>query len=103
MADKIYPKGFKIWQPRESAPPWLKGRVSVHLETFTEWAKDHVDDKGYVSLDLKDGADGLYTQLNTWKPNNQSPASLHALQDVDAAQANVDYPKDDINPEDIPF
>lgn len=91
-----YPQGFKIWEPRESAPPWIKGRISVHLETFQEWAKQFVDEKGYVSLDLKvkDGSEALYAQVNTWKPNGQKQEKV---------EPTIEYPKDEIDPNDLPF
>lgn len=74
-----YPKGFKIWEPTEATrakAPWIKGRISVHLQTFNEWADQFVDEKGYVSLDLKQGDDqSFYAQVNTWKPDaTRAPA-----------------------------
>lgn len=90
-----YPQGFKIWEPRESAPPWIKGRISVHLDTFLEWAKPFADEKGYVSLDLKikDGTEALYAQLNTWRPNAQKRSP----------EPSVEIRTSDINPDDLPF
>jgi hypothetical protein len=67
MAETIYPKGLRVWPPRDNAPSFVKGKISIHLETFTEWAKQHVDENGRIAFDLKDGRDGIYASLNTWK------------------------------------
>jgi hypothetical protein len=67
MAENIYPKGMRLWPPREGAPEFVRGKLSVHLDTFMEWAAPLVDEKGYVALDLKNGREGLYLQLNTYK------------------------------------
>jgi hypothetical protein len=67
MADIIYPKGLRVWPPRENAPAFVKGKISIHLETFKEWAQKHLDEKGFIAFDLKEGRDGIYTSLNTWK------------------------------------
>lgn len=69
---------MRLWEPRENAPEWLKGNLSVHLETFTEWAQQHLDAKGFVRLDLKEGRDGtLYLALNTYRagPKPIEPAT----------------------------
>lgn len=68
MAEPIYPDGIRIWEPREGAPSFIKGSVSVHPETLLNWSKQYQDAKGYIRLDLKEGRDGkLYMVLNTYK------------------------------------
>jgi hypothetical protein len=67
MAEQIFPKGKRVWPPRDGAPDFFKGKISIHLETFQEWAQKHLDGKGFIAFDLKDGRDGLYASLNTWK------------------------------------
>jgi hypothetical protein len=87
MAEQIYPKGLRVWPPRENAPDFVKGKISIHLETFQEWAQKHLDDKGFIAFDLKEGRDGIYASLNIWKRDA------------------VPQPRVDIgpNPDDIPF
>jgi hypothetical protein len=92
MAEQIFPKGLRVWPPREGAPSFVKGKISIHLDTFHEWALDHLDDKGFVALDLKEARDGtVYASLNTWK---KEPKSAH-----EPPYSTVE----EINPDDIPF
>ncbi|MEK7992871.1 MAG: hypothetical protein AAB403_03605 [Planctomycetota bacterium] len=94
MADIIYPKGMRLWEPREGAPTYVKGSLTVHLDTFIEWAKEHQDEKGYIRLDLKEGREpekALYLALNTYKKGD-APTPQPA-----------EGPKDAIREEDVPF
>jgi hypothetical protein len=73
MSEQIFPEGMRLWPPHEKAPTFIKGNLSVHVVTFTEWAQQHVDAKGFVKLDLKEGFDTkLYLALNQWKPTKPS-------------------------------
>lgn len=87
MAEQIFPKGMHIFPPRENAPDFVKGKISIHLETFTEWAKQHLDQNGRIAFDLKEGREGIYASLDTWK------------RDV-VPEPQVD---DGPSPDDIPF
>lgn len=84
---------MKLWPPHANAPEFIKGSLSVHLDTFTEWAREHLDEKGFIRLDLKEArADkALYLALNTFKKG------------MSEKPAGIDFPKDDINPDEIPF
>lgn len=79
-----YPKGIRIWPKHENAPEWIKGNVSIHLETLSEWATDKVDEKGYIRLDLLKGKDGLYLKLNEYKkmPLAEKPAAMQENDDM---------------------
>ena len=99
MSDKVFAEGFYFRIPRESAPDYIKGTVSVHAEKFSEFLNKHKDDEGYVRLSIKESTKGtVYAELDTWKPT----AKPQALKEVDV-RPKVEYPKNDINPDDIPF
>lgn len=70
--DKVFPDGMNWFKPREGAPDFVKGAVSIEPNRFYAWMKankHHMNAKGYFILDLKKGRDGkLYFQLNTYKP-----------------------------------
>ena len=71
MTDKIFPSGLRVEPPRNGAPDFVKGRVSVHLADFVEWAKGHVNERGWLNFDLKERKSGtLYVDLNTFKPRS---------------------------------
>lgn len=82
--EKIYPKGL-IWKrPREGAPDFIKGSMSIKVDEFVAFLQKH-SNKGWVNLDFKKSKEKgtLYFQLDDWKPK----------------------PKDQetINPDDVPF
>lgn len=63
----IYPKGFIIKQKSENAPDFVAGKLSIKVEEFTAFMKEH-QNNGWLNLDLLNGRDGLYAKLDTWKP-----------------------------------
>ena len=103
MAETIYPKGMRLWPPRDNAPDFIKGSLTVHMDTFTEWAQEHTDEKGYVRLDLKEGRDGaLYLALNTFKKGEKRKDDTETRQDKAVSDAYVE-PKEEVTDDDVPF
>ena len=78
MAEMV--KGFFLKTPHENAPDWVKRKVSVNVEQFSEYLRDHANEKGFVNFDLKEAKTGhWYLQLDKWKPSinensDESPA-----------------------------
>jgi len=69
MGESIFASGIMFKLPRENAPDYVKGSLSVKLDDFVAWAKNNAEN-GWVNLDLKVGKSGKpYVELNTWKPN----------------------------------
>ena len=70
MADKQFAEGFFFDRPREGAPEFVKGRLSVNVEKAIAFLGEKKNDKGYVNLDLLQSKDGtkLYFTVNDWKP-----------------------------------
>lgn len=96
MAEQIYPRGLRVWPPREGAPDFVKGKISIHLETFIEWARKNLDEKGFIAFDLKDGRDGIYATLNTYKKPIDKPQPK-------SEQEKKEEPTNEITSEDTPF
>ncbi len=71
MDDKIFGEGFFWNRPREGAPEFVKGSLSVSVDKAVEFLQKHKNEKGYVNLDLLASKDDtkLYFTLNDWKPN----------------------------------
>ena len=64
--------GFFINKPRENAPDFVKGGLSININKFIPYLHSKANAKGYVNIDLltsKDG--GLYAKLNDWKPEER--------------------------------
>ena len=77
MVDKIFIKG--IYGKVINTQYGEIGKVSIHIEKFGEAAKAHVNDKGYINIDIlksqkKDelGNDIWYTALDTYKKDSQN-------------------------------
>lgn len=68
---KIFANGFKFNRPREGAPEFVKGSISIKADEAIEFIKKYKNEKGWLNLDLKkSGTKGtLYLELNTFKPS----------------------------------
>ena len=71
--DKVFPVGMFIKPPHEKAPDFVKGKVSVKVAEFVEWAQGL--NKEWLNFDIKVSQGGkLYMEVDTWEPSGQ-PAS----------------------------
>lgn len=69
MAEKIFADGFKFEKPRDGAPEFVKGRLSIKVPEAIAFLEMHQSNAGWVNIDLKKSAGGkLYLELDTWKP-----------------------------------
>lgn len=74
MSETIFADGIFFDKPREGAPDFVKGRVSIKVEEAVKFLETHKSEKGYVSLDLLKSKEGgkLYFKLNTYKKEEKS-------------------------------
>lgn len=64
---KIFANGLMFKRPRENAPEFVKGSLSIKIDEFITFLKQH-EKKGWVNLDLKESKGlKLYFELNTWE------------------------------------
>jgi len=71
--DKIFANGIIYKAPREGAPSFVKGSLSIKTEDFTKFIEDHTKPTGWVNLVLKEGRSGkLYVELDQWSPQQQA-------------------------------
>ncbi len=68
----IFADGFIFKKPREGAPSFVKGSLSIKVDEAVEFLHKH-ERSDWVNLDLKQSREGkLYLQLNTYqKPSAQ--------------------------------
>ena len=72
MSEKIFVGGMRFDLPSENAPDFVKGKISVKVSDFIEFAEKNKTEKGWINVDLKVGKSGkAYAELNTWKPENK--------------------------------
>lgn len=89
----IFAEGFFFERPREGAPAFVKGRMSVQVEKAVTFLNSVKNEAGYVNLDLLASKDGskLYWKLNNWKPEEKT------------VKDSLTYPTEEIDPKNIPF
>ena len=81
-AEKEFPNGLYAHRPRPTAPSFVKGRVSIQIETFLEYlSKKSEGDDEWLRIDIKesfnedeDGNLKWYAQVNNYKPEIQQVA-----------------------------
>jgi hypothetical protein len=80
----IYPKGVRVFGPKENAPSFIKGQIIITPSELFDWLKanrDLLNDyKGIKQLRLtlmerKDGT-GLNVSVDTYKPKNEPDKDL---------------------------
>jgi hypothetical protein len=71
--EKIFTEGLIFKMPRENAPAFVKGSLSIKVEDFAKFMQKH-QKNGWLNIDLKvsQGAKA-YAELNTWQPNSNTP------------------------------
>ena len=84
----------------DTAPAWILGKGSIHLEKLMVWLDMHkhlADEKGFINFIVKRSQEKgkRYIEVDTWKPTKQTTEQV--------ASEPVEYPDDNISPEDIPF
>jgi hypothetical protein len=69
MSDKVFAEGIYYNPPRDGAPDFVLGSISVMPGKFAEWViGQEADERGYVRLSVKRGKSGkAYVELDTWK------------------------------------
>lgn len=66
-----FPDGLIYKLPREGAPDFVKGSLSLKRADLVKWLSGKSDE--WINLDLKVGKSGkAYAAINTWKPDNAS-------------------------------
>lgn len=64
--------GFYFDRPKEGAPEFVKGKLSIKVAEAIDLLKTHQNEAGYVNLDLLKSKEGkLYMTVNTWKPEKK--------------------------------
>ena len=98
MADeKQFAKGIYFEKPRDGAPDFVKGKLSFKVADAIAFLQAHENNAGYVNCDVKESREGkMYVELNTWQ-KGERPAVAEPQEDA------IDYPAEEINPDDIPF
>ena len=104
--EKVFAEGI-FFQPispevKEKAP-WLKGKLSFNVNEFTAFLKKHVNEKGFVNIDMKlsQKTNKIYLELNSWKPkptlSPEDSAEIKAFREAQQKEV-LNYPTEDLTP-----
>lgn len=64
--------GVFFSKPRNGAPEFVKGSVSIKVDDAIPMLQKFKNEKGYVNLDLLKSKEGkLYFSVNTYKPKEE--------------------------------
>jgi len=109
MADKIFAQGM-YFKKEENSPDYVIGNLSIKVPEAIPFIQQHENNAGYVNIDIKKSKGGkLYCELNTYikkseTPKNEVEENQKGLSEVKTkSEDTIEYPEEDINPEDIPF
>ena len=75
--NKIFAKG--MYSNKVNMGNWSFDKVSFKVDDFVAFLNEHKNEKGYVIININDiktpveGKNNQYCQLDTWKPNQNSP------------------------------
>ena len=97
MSDKNFVEGMIVKLPDNSAPEFLKLKLSFKLDEFGAWIanqKRNDADLEWLNVEIKEGRSGKwYAERNMWKPSGDAPQQE---QRQPARQPAQSIPKDDI-------
>jgi|DEB0MinimDraft_12_1074336.scaffolds.fasta_scaffold00480_18 LEA14-like dessication related protein len=84
MEEKDFAKGLFV---KESNVDFVKFKISIKKDEFTQWYKEKLQnkDEDWINLDVKESKEGKwYTEVNTWKPKSdtQSVTKEEKLEDI---------------------
>ena len=95
MDDKVFVDGMLAKKPDESAPDFVKLKLSIKLDEFGPWvaARKKADpDSEWMNIEIKEGRSGKwYAELNTWKPSADQPARQPARQPAPAPTEDIPW------------
>lgn len=74
MTQSKFPDGIFFNKPREGAPEFVRGSISIKVDQALPFLEKNKNAQGYVNLDmLLSKSNSIYLQLNEWK----NPESLN--------------------------
>lgn len=89
MSDKEFPEGFILKAPRDGAPDYVIGSISIKRGEFLNWLKGREGD--WVNLNLKRSQGGKwYAEVDNWKPKGDGARPISKAQSDKAYQAAED-------------
>lgn len=100
--EKEFVNGLRVFKPHEKAPDFIKLDMSIEVSDLLAWLGAREEKE--LRIQVKESKKGkLYAEVDNWKKEHKSERPAYAKKPVDDGLPKVDYPTEDINPEEIPF
>ena len=72
MSEKEFANGIIYKPPRDGAPEFVKGHISIKRKDLGNWLREKTED--WINLDIKVSKQGkYYVEVNNWKPKGEKP------------------------------
>jgi hypothetical protein len=67
-SEKVFARGIFFREPREGAPDFVKGSISINVNEAVPFLEENANGDGWVNLDVKVGHSGkIYVEKNTYQ------------------------------------
>ena len=79
MSEKKFVDGLIVKPPRDNAPDFVKGSISIKVKELGQWlANEYKAGCGeWINIDVKESKGGKwYCEVNTWKPRQEAEQSF---------------------------
>lgn len=116
MAENKFVPGMLAKAPRDGAPSFVKGSISVKIHEFRKFLDGLDPDQEWLNIDIKESQGGkYYAAINDWKRDGQrdgagyyqshrSPAQQYEeVRDQRLRDLQRSTPLDEFSDSDIPF
>lgn len=101
--EKVFADGFFIEKKEIEKAPWVKASISITVAQAIPFLQKHEKVGGYVNLTLMESQKGgYYLELDQWKPKDSIKPEVKSPEQG-PVPTDVEYPEEDINPDEIPF
>ncbi len=100
MNEAEFVNGLIVKAPRDGAPDFVKGSISIKIGELIEWLNDR--DGEWVNIDLKEARSGKwYAAVNNYKKEESRSGGRSPSPSRQAVQKS--QPMDDFADDDIPW
>ena len=80
MSDKEFVNGLLVKPPREGAPDFVKGSLSIRRDEMINFLAQKKED--WINIDIKASKEGKwYAEVNNWKPQQSAPPQENKQKD----------------------